>query len=205
MMPKLIGIDKRYSAAGVSISTSCFYDHCFFFLFKVTVIGVHSPKYEHEKNKANIRHAMEEESIPFNVVNDNGLQVWKHIGCQLWPTVLIFGPDALPLLIFEGENHVQHTETFLPPILAYYKSSVRASPSGSSVMKNSPEDLVADDTGESMFIEKRKNRKYSIGSKPRKFTYPSHICVTSNGQLCISFAGSNRLILCEIDGKVIVS
>ena len=38
-----------------------------------------------------------------------------------------------------------------------------------------------------------------------KFTYPSHLCVTSNGQLCISFAGSNQLILCEIDGKVIVS
>jgi len=38
-----------------------------------------------------------------------------------------------------------------------------------------------------------------------EFSYPSHLCVTSNGQLCISFAGSNQLILCEIDGKVIVS
>jgi hypothetical protein len=42
-------------------------------------------------------------------------------------------------------------------------------------------------------------------SKPAKFSYPSHVCVTSNGQLCITFSGSNQLILCEIDGKVIVS
>jgi hypothetical protein len=117
MMPKLIGIEKRYSTAGV------------------TVIGVHSSKYEHEKHKANIRHAIEEQSLPFNVVNDNS--------CQIRPTVLIFGPDALPLFIFEGENHVQHIEAFLLPVLAYYKSSVRASPSSSSVMKTSPEDLVA--------------------------------------------------------------
>ncbi len=69
------------------------------------------------------------------------------------------------------------------PILAYYKSSVRASP----IAKSSPEDIIMST------------------SKPAKFAYPSHVCVTSNGQLCITFAGSNQLILCEIDGKVIVS
>ena len=125
MIPKLISIDKHYSTAGV------------------TVIGVHSPKYEHEKHKSNIRHAIEEQSLPFNVVNDNSLQVWKHTNCQIRPTVLVFGPDALPIFIFEGENHVQHTEVFLLRVLAYYKSSVRASPSGSSVMKTSPEDIAA--------------------------------------------------------------
>ena len=82
---------------------------------------MHSPKYEHEKTKTNIRHAIDEQSIPFTVVNDNGLQTWKHVGCQLWPTVLVFGPDSLPLYILEGENHVQHLENFLLPILEYYK------------------------------------------------------------------------------------
>lgn len=70
------------------------------------------------------------------MVNDNGLQVWKQIGCQLWPTVLVFGPDALPLYIFEGENHVQHLEPFLLPMLSYYKASVRSTP-----IKSSPEDF----------------------------------------------------------------
>jgi hypothetical protein len=55
------------------------------------------------------------------------------------------------------------------------------------------------------FKPKEKYIFFSIAPKPTKFTYPSHLCVTSNGQLCISFAGSNQLILCEIDGKVIVS
>ncbi len=58
-----------------------------------------------------------------------------------------------------------------------------------------------------IFIENltNNNDSYFIASKPARFTYPSHLCVTSNGQLCISFAGSNQLILCEMDGKVIVS
>ena len=134
----------------------------------------------------NVRNAIEEQSIGFNVINDNGLQVWKSIGCQLWPTVLIFGPDQLPLFIFEGDNHIQHVETFLIPTLNFYKSSVRATPSGSTVMKSSPEDFNANKTN-------------------TKFAYPSHICITSNGQLCISYAGSHQLIFCEVDGKVIVS
>ncbi|CAF1005665.1 unnamed protein product [Adineta steineri] len=167
MLQKIIGIDKRYSNSGA------------------TIIGVHSPKYEHEKNKSNVRHAIEEQSLPFTVANDNGLQVWKQVGCQIYPTVLVFGPDAYPIFIFEGENHVQHLEAFLPPILAHYKSSVHATPSGSLSIKTSPEDMIT-----------------NVVKSPT-FTYPSHLCITSNGQLCISFAGSNQLILCEIDGKVV--
>jgi hypothetical protein len=112
------------------------------FCFQVTIIGVHSPKYEHEKIKANVRHAVNEQSLPFTVVNDNVLQVWKHVGCQLWPTVLVFGPDSLPIYIFEGENHVQHLETFLLPVIAYYKSIVSSAP-----IKNSPEDFYENNTG----------------------------------------------------------
>lgn len=37
------------------------------------------------------------------------------------------------------------------------------------------------------------------------FTYPSHLCVTSHGHLCISYAGSNQLVFCQMDGKVLVS
>ena len=43
-----------------------------------------------------------------------------------------------------------------------------------------------------------------LASSTPKFAYPSHVCVTSNGQLCVSFTGSNQLILCEVDGRVIV-
>ena len=165
---------------------------------QITIIGVHSPKYEHEKNKSNVRHAIDEQSLPFTVVNDNGLQVWKHVGCQIWPTVLVIGPDSLPIYIFEGENHVQHLEAFLAPVLSYYKASVHSSP-----IKDSPENLH---TGmkfhdENSMIEMK---IAFLAPKLMKFTYPSHLCVTSNGQLCISFAGSNQLILCEIDGKVLV-
>ena len=44
-----------------------------------------------------------------------------------------------------------------------------------------------------------------LGSKAMNFTYPSHVCVTSHGHLCISYAGSNQLVFCQMDGKVLVS
>ncbi|CAF3329436.1 unnamed protein product [Rotaria socialis] len=166
---KVIGIDKRYSSADV------------------TVICVHSPKYDHEKNKANIMHDIEERSLPFTVVDDSRRLVWKHVDCQLWPTVLVFGPDSLPIYIFEGENHVQHLERFLVPVFTHYKSSLYPILNNSLATTNSSENVAT----------------IKAASKVKDFRYPSHICVTSNEQLYISFAGSNQLVLCDIDGKVI--
>lgn len=91
----------------------------------------------------NVRHAAEEQSLPFLVFNDGGLHTWKHIGCQIWPTVLVFGPDSLPIYIFEGENHVQHLELFLLPVLAYYKSGTPEVPLTPLSSKQSPEEASA--------------------------------------------------------------
>ncbi len=147
------------------ISDFVFFIKVFLISFKVTIVGVHSPKYEHEKNKNNVRHAIEEQSLPFNVFNDNGLQVWKHVGCQIWPTVLVFGPNALPIFIFEGENHVQHLETFLAPVLTYYKSNVRTSPSIASSSKSSLEDMATNGAGRNLFILKIKLDSLFYSSK----------------------------------------
>ncbi len=73
------------------------------------------------------------------------MQVWKHIDGQVLPTALVFGPDSLPIFIFEGENHVQHLKTFLTPIFDYYKSSVRVSPTSSAMVKSSSEDIATSD------------------------------------------------------------
>lgn len=148
---------------------------------------------------------MDEQELPFNVVNDHALQLWKHLDCQLWPTALVFGPDALPLYIFEGDNHVQHLETFLAPVINFYKSSVRAASSTATL--SSPEDIATGAKGTSNdCIDDESTAIDSLpAQKPAKFAYPSHICVTNNGQLCISYSGSNQLVHCEIDGKVIVS
>ncbi|CAF3012563.1 unnamed protein product [Rotaria sp. Silwood2] len=151
--------------------------------------NVHSRKYEHEKkNKANVRHAVEEQSLSFEVVNNHSLQVRKHSGGQILPTALVFGSDSLSIFIFERGNYVQHLELYLVPVFAYYKSSVCASLNNSLSIKSSPEDLSA--TSET--------------SKTPKFTYPSNVCITSSEHLCISFTGSNQLIFCEVDGKVLV-
>lgn len=148
--------------------------------FQVSVIGIHSPKFEHERNKANIRHAIDEQSLSFNMVNDHTLQAWKHVGCQLWPTVLVFGPDALPLYIFEGENHVQHIESFLIPLLAYYKSSVRATATSSSGATSSPEDIVSVPKSKSWFSQHVQWRENDVSSDSTKagqvYLSESYLC-----------------------------
>ena len=148
--------------------------------FQVSVIGIHSPKFEHERNKANIRHAIDEQSLSFNMVNDHTLQAWKHVGCQLWPTVLVFGPDALPLYIFEGENHVQHIESFLIPLLAHYKSSVRASATSSSGVTSSPEDIVRVTKSKSRFSQHVQMRENDVSSDSTKtgqvYLSQSYLC-----------------------------
>ncbi|CAF0797477.1 unnamed protein product [Didymodactylos carnosus] len=163
VLPRLNMAYKRFSTAGIAM------------------IGVHSPKYEHEKMKLNVRHAVDRLLIEYPVLNDNALATWKGIDIQCWPTVLILSPDAVPLLILEGENHVQHLETFLQPLLTHYKSSVRAT------NKISIEDL---------------NTQATVPVPKTTLRYPTYICVTSGGELIISFSGSNQLLACDMTGKV---
>ncbi|GFS30721.1 haloacid dehalogenase-like hydrolase family protein [Actinidia rufa] len=60
-----------------------------------TVVGVHSAKFDNEKDLEAIRNAVLRYGITHPVVNDGDMYFWRELGVNSWPTFSIVGPNGL--------------------------------------------------------------------------------------------------------------
>ena len=71
----------------------------------LVVIGVHSAKFNNEKDTDHIKDAILRYNISHPVVNDPDIVLWDHLGITCWPTLVIFGPAGQLLYYIIGEGH----------------------------------------------------------------------------------------------------
>ena len=72
----------------------------------LVIIGVHSPKFPHEKETAAIRKAVLRYEIAHPVVNDADHKIWKAYGVEWWPTIAIIDPEGNIVSGSAGEPRV---------------------------------------------------------------------------------------------------
>lgn len=60
----------------------------------LVVIGVHSPKFEHEKSTEAIRKAVLKYEIKHPVVNDADHKIWNRYRARSWPTLVVIDPEG---------------------------------------------------------------------------------------------------------------
>src|SRR5262249_34862395 len=60
----------------------------------LAVIGVHSAKFENERNSESIRKAILRYEISHPVVNDAEMKIWRTYGVNSWPTLWVIDPEA---------------------------------------------------------------------------------------------------------------
>lgn len=60
----------------------------------LTVIGVHSAKFDHEKEVENIRQAILRYDIEHPVVVDSSFRVWQEYAVRAWPTLIVIDPEG---------------------------------------------------------------------------------------------------------------
>ncbi|CAN5567623.1 thioredoxin-like domain-containing protein [soil metagenome] len=61
---------------------------------QLVVIGVHSAKFENEKESESIRKAILRYEITHPVVNDANMTIWKTYGVKSWPTLFLIDPEG---------------------------------------------------------------------------------------------------------------
>jgi len=71
------------------------------------VIGVHSGKFDHEKNTENIRTAVKRYGIEHPVAVDNDFAIWQRFGARSWPTLVLIDSAGQPVGSISGEGHRQ--------------------------------------------------------------------------------------------------
>ncbi len=72
---------------------------------KLTVIGVHSAKFQNERDSENIRQAIMRYDIHHAVVNDSDFKVWQGFGVRAWPTFMLINPQGMLAATYSGEGN----------------------------------------------------------------------------------------------------
>ena len=90
---------------------------------QLVVIGVHSAKFDAEKDSKNIKEAVLRYEIEHPVVNDDRHVIWNTFGVRSWPSVLLIDPEGKAIWGTSGEITFEQVNQQLKRGIPYYRKS----------------------------------------------------------------------------------
>uniref|UniRef100_M4EGL8 Thioredoxin domain-containing protein n=1 Tax=Brassica campestris TaxID=3711 RepID=M4EGL8_BRACM len=149
-----------------------------------TVVGVHSAKFDNEKDLEAIRNAVLRYDISHPVVNDGDMYMWRELGINSWPTFAVVSPNGKVIAQIAGESHRKDLDDLVAAALIYY--------GGKNVLDSTP-----------LPTRLEKDNDPRLAASPLKF--PGKLAIdTLNNRLFISDSNHNRIIVTDLDGNFIV-
>jgi thiol-disulfide isomerase/thioredoxin len=100
MLPYVKGWDERYRDKGL------------------TIVGVHSPELEEERQIENVRRETASLGIRYPVVTDNDYKTWRAYNVNGWPTVYILDKQGRIRWSHVGEGDYDEAESVIKSLLA---------------------------------------------------------------------------------------
>ncbi|MFM8272590.1 MAG: thioredoxin-like domain-containing protein, partial [Gemmata sp.] len=84
---------------------------------ELVVVGVHSPKFENEKDTASIRKAILRYQVEHPVVNDADHKIWDKYEVDAWPTVVVIDPEGNLVGYASGEGNYEVLDTVVGKLI----------------------------------------------------------------------------------------
>jgi len=143
----------------------------------VVVVGVHSAKFDVEREADRLREIVSEYSIVHPIAIDGSMKLWDAWGAKAWPTVLILDPTG----------HIVWTGSGEP------KQAVMAGVIEEALAKGQKAGVLSD-------APLRGQRHEVDHSGPLSF--PGKVVVLADGSFAISDSGHHRIVFVAPDGAV---
>jgi thiol-disulfide isomerase/thioredoxin len=83
----------------------------------LTVVGVHSPEFEVEKEIANVERATREMGISYPVALDSDFRIWRAFDNRYWPALYVADADARIRYHHFGEGEYERSERVIQQLL----------------------------------------------------------------------------------------
>lgn len=117
----------------------------------LTVVGVHSPKFEYEKLPESVAAAIARHEIHHPVLNDPNMTTWESYGVRAWPTLVLVDPRGDIIATYSGEGHAHAIEALIEKLTPEYEASSELSrgaglykaPAPSSLSLRQPGKIIA--------------------------------------------------------------
>lgn len=95
---------------------------------RLAVIGVHSPKFENEKNLDTLRNIVIRYDLVHPVVNDTQFTLWRQYGIRAWPTLVIVDPVGGIVGGVSGEGHYDVLDKYIGDLLNRFAAQIDSTP-----------------------------------------------------------------------------
>lgn len=147
---------------------------------ELVVIGVHSAKFDNEKETGNIRKAILRYEIEHPVVNDANMILWRKFGVNSWPSLVVLDPEGQYCGYVSGEGNRELLEKVIDRLIAYHKAKG-----------------TLDETPIRFDLERSKAKETAL-------RFPGKLLIDeANRRMFVSDSNHNRIVVCSLDGKLI--
>lgn len=160
VLPKLKYLEQKYRAI-------------------LTVIGVHSAKFDNEKEIENIRQAILRYDIEHPVLVDSGFNVWQQYAVRAWPTLMVIDPEGYVIGYVSGEGNQDVLEQLIEQVIRKHREK------GTINFQEL-----------SLVLEKQRQ----LSTTPLAF--PGKVLATID-KLFIADSGHHRIIVSTLDGGIL--
>ena len=147
---------------------------------ELVVIGVHSAKFENEKNLENIRRIILRYEIEHPIVNDADFNIWRSYAVDAWPTRYLIDPAGYIIGRLSGEGGYEALDRAIADSIADFRKR--------GELNEAPLKLV---------LERAK-----VGDLPLAF--PGKVLADEkSGRLFIADSDHNRIVVAKLDGTLL--
>lgn len=87
---------------------------------ELVIVGVHSPKFEHEKSDRAVAAAVERYQVAHPVFNDPELRLWQQYAVRAWPTLVLIDPDGYVVAQAAGEGQTSALSRMIAELIERY-------------------------------------------------------------------------------------
>ncbi|MEU4552783.1 NHL domain-containing thioredoxin family protein [Micromonospora violae] len=88
----------------------------------LVVIGVHSPKFEHEKDADALVAAVERYGVHHPVLDDPEMDMWQQYAARAWPTLSVIDPEGYVVATMAGEGHAEGLARLIDELVATHEA-----------------------------------------------------------------------------------
>lgn len=147
---------------------------------QLVVIGVHSAKFENEKQTENIRRIILRYEIEHPVYNDADFKVWESYGIRAWPTQILIDPAGYVIGSVSGEGNFEVIDQAIEKTVADFRQR--------GELNEEPLKLSLE--------------RVKVGDLPLAF--PGKLIADAKGnRLLIADSNHNRIVSTKLDGTLI--
>jgi thiol-disulfide isomerase/thioredoxin len=89
----------------------------------LVVIGVHSPKFAHERDPAALAAAVERYGVAHPVLDDPELETWRRYTARAWPTLAVIDPEGYLVASMAGEGHADGLRRLIDELVITHETN----------------------------------------------------------------------------------